>query len=124
MTRLLPLGALAALTLASGCVGGLTPRQSIYAAYGSYAAALSGAAEYAETPGASPDVVRRLNAANRSEPVQQAVRYGRAFTLCQGSNTTPSPAPGVDCSLWRFDSKTASGYAITLRAAVTSLLAR
>lgn len=106
----------------SACVGGLTPRQSVYAAYGAYSAALDGAVAYAESPSASPAVVARLNAVNQSEPVREAVRYGKAFTRCQGSNATI--VEGLDCKAFDFSPKTADGYVRQLRVVVSALSAR
>jgi hypothetical protein len=120
MKRPLPL-ALIALTL-PGCIGTLTPHQSMYAAYGAYDAALTGAVHYAESPNANPAIVGKMNATNRSEPVQAAVKYGKAYTRCLGSNTTITP--GIDCTAFDFRPGTASGYARVLRSAVTALLAR
>jgi hypothetical protein len=114
--------AVAALSLSS-CAGlGLTPRQSMYAAYGSYSAALEGAVAYAQSPSASPAVVARLNAANKAAPVQTAVKYGRAYTRCLGRNETI--VEGIDCKAFDFRPNTASGYAATLRSIVVTLTSR
>lgn len=116
--------ALPAILALSACsvTGMLTPRQSVYAAYGSYSAALEGAAVYAESPSADPAIVHRLNAANKSAPVVEAVKYGRTFTQCQGSNATV--IAGVNCRAFDFSGKTAQGYIIQLRAIVSTLNAR
>lgn len=112
----------AALALSACGMNALTPRQSVYAAYGSYSAALEGAAAYAESPSANPAIVHRINAANKSAPVVAAVKYGRAFTQCQGSNATV--IAGTDCAAFDFSVKTAQGYVVRLRAAITALNAR
>lgn len=110
---------LAALAL-SACAHPLTANQSIYAAYGSYSAALASAADYAETPGASPAVVARLNAANKATAT--ARDYGRAYVECNGRNETV--VVGIDCSVWDFNGATAADFAARLRTAAATLLKR
>lgn len=114
MKRLIPFALI--LTLPA-CVGGLTPRQSMYAAYGTYSAALEGAVAYAESPTASPAVVHRMNEVNQA--VKPAVIYGRAFVRCMGSNTTI--VAGLNCAGFDFSNRTSSGFASQLRAAATAL---
>jgi hypothetical protein len=122
MRLILLAAALAGPAMLAGCVTPGSAKQGLYQAYGSYSIALGAAADYAESPTADPAIVRRLNAANRAEPVQFAIKYGRAYVQCSGSNATV--VPGVDCTGWDFRSKTASGYAIVLRSLATSLLVR
>jgi len=124
MKLLLPLalGSIALAMSLPSCVGGLTPHQSMYAAYGSYAAALHSAADYAEQPSADRAIVSRLNAINKSAGVKAAVTYGRAYTACQGTNT--AVVSGIDCAAFDFRASTASGYASTLRITVRQLLTR
>lgn len=118
MKRLfLPLAALLSL---SGCIGGLTPGQTLYATLGSYEAASAGAADYANSPTASPAVVRRLNQANQA--AQPVVKYARIYVQCKGKNETV--IEGVDCRALDFSRKTVSGYIVQLRAVVTSLMGR
>lgn len=115
--------AIPAILALSACASGLTPRQSVYAAYGSYSAALEGVVTYAESPSASPAVVHRLNAVNQSAPVVAAVKYGRAFAQCQGSNETVVKG-GINCAAFDFSAKSAQGYIVQLRAAVSALTSR
>lgn len=111
-----------ALALTS-CAGlNLTPKQSMFAAYSTYDAALTGAVAYADSPTANPAIVHSMNTVNQSEPVKAAVRFGKAYTACLGSNQTVTPI--ADCSKWDFSNKTASGYASVLRGAVVALLKR
>lgn len=104
----------------AGCVGGLTPRQAMFATYASYDVALEGAVAYANTPTAIPAVVHRMNATNQSAPVKAARVYGRAFVACSGD--AKAVVSGVDCSQFNFSPSTAQGYIVTLRAAVTQLV--
>jgi len=121
MKRLfLPLAALLSL---SGCIGGLTPGQTLYATLGSYEAASAGAVEYANSPTASPAVVHRLNQANQS--AQPVVKYARAYVQCKGKNeTVVAGVAGVDCRVMDFSRKTVSGYIVQLRAVVVTLTGR
>ncbi len=84
---------LAATLLLTGCVGSLTPHQSMFSAVGMYDSALTTAVAYSEGPTADPAVVHRLNEANKA--VQPAVVYARSYTKCLGSNATVTP--GIDC---------------------------
>lgn len=113
-----------ALAMLAGCatMQGASPSQSIYAAYATYGIALNAAAEYAQSPTASPAIVRHLNAANQRPETKAAVTYGRAYVLCQGNPTTVTP--GVDCSIFDFRPATAQAYAITIRAVVAELATR
>lgn len=119
MKRFLPLLLATALT---ACAGGLTPKQSVYAAYGSYEAVLSTSVAYANTPSADPAIVHRMAAINDSADTKAAVKYGRAFAACQGDNKTVVSA--IDCSEFDFRATTASGYASKLRLAIAALQAR
>lgn len=116
-------GVIPVLALA-GCatLSGASLKQNLYAAFGGYGAALDGAATYANSPSASPAIVAKMSAINQSEPVKLAVKYGRAFVLCDGSNTTVIAT--VDCKLFDFRPQTAQGYINTLRSAITTLTAR
>lgn len=112
--------ALAGPALLAGCVTPGSVKQGMYQAYGSYSIALGAAADYAESPTADPSVVRRLNAANKAAPVQFAIKYGRAYVACSGSNATV--VPGVVCTGWDFSNTTAAGYAAILKSLRDQLL--
>lgn len=104
----------------TACTPSMTPGQTLYGVLGSYSTALKVAADYGESPTAEPAVVARLNAANRSNEVQTAYTYARAYVACSGSSQ--SVVVGIDCSAFDFRATTASSYAITLRTITATIL--
>ncbi len=112
----------ASLTLSACATIGApeTPGQRLYAAYGAYEAASATAADYADTPTASPKVVAALKRAK--DQAKPAVGFGKAYIACKGINSTVTPT--IDCSLWDFRPASLSQWAIALRAAVAALAVR
>lgn len=124
-------GAVLVALLVGGCAGtgGIpisTPAQGLYAALGSYDAAVKSAADYAELPTANPTIVHKIKGAKDDKTVQAAVGYARVYAACQaksvGTAIIPTTHVMVDCSLFNFTSNTALGYASTLNTVVAVLI--
>jgi hypothetical protein len=120
--------ALAIVASLAGCanVPIRTPSQTIYAALGSYKAAVSGAAAYVAQPTASPAAIRKVYAVKSDPKLRTALGYARAYVACQakpvGVATDVDSGKPVDCTLFDFTSNTAFGYAATINSVVTGLL--
>ncbi|WP_157218656.1 hypothetical protein [Flavisphingomonas formosensis] len=104
--------ALLVLALAAGLAGcktlgsPATAGQTLFAAVGTYKAAVIGATTYAESPDASPAVVKAATEANRA--VQPAVKLADAYRLC---TTGAASVGGTPCA--SFDFSTANLLAVT-----------
>jgi len=95
-----------------------TARQKLYAAYAAYNVAGEAAADYAETPTASPKAVATLNRLRKQ--AEPGLYYARAYAACRGDNATALAS--IDCAAFDFRPQTATGYALVINGAARAIL--
>lgn len=110
----------------AGCatMSGGTPAQRLFEARGDYVIAVQAAADYAESPGANPVIVRVLKAAK--DQAQPSVDYVDAYVGCHAKATgsVTIGAKHIDCATFSFTATSISGTALALRNAAASLVVK